>query len=73
MLLLIRSNLLQVGIEWVLHAGLDEVLLGVVLETLLVERGLEMLKGKSVVENVGYVRRTLENEQPVGLEVAYRR
>lgn len=53
MVLLIGSNLLQVGIEWVLHAGLDEVLLGVVLETLLVERGLEMLKGKSVVENVG--------------------
>lgn len=73
MFLLIRSNLLQVSIEWVLHAGLDEVFLGVVLETLLVERGLEMLKGKSVVENVGYVRRTLENEQPVGLEVTYRR
>lgn len=53
MLLLIRSNLLQVGIEWILHASLDEVLLGIVLETLLVERGLEMLKCKSVVENVG--------------------
>lgn len=53
MVLLIGSNLLQVGIERVLHASIDEVLLSVVLETLLVERGLKMLKRKSIVEDVG--------------------
>jgi hypothetical protein len=51
--LLIGSNLLDVGIEWVVHACLDKVLLGIVLETLSVERGLEVLKGQSIVEDVG--------------------
>jgi hypothetical protein len=53
MLLFIGSNLLQVGVERVLHAGLDEVLLCVVFETLRVERCLEMLKSEGVVEDVG--------------------
>jgi hypothetical protein len=50
---LIRGNLLQVGIEGVLHASLDEVSLGVVLETLLVKGGLKVLESQSIVENVG--------------------
>jgi hypothetical protein len=50
--LLVRSNLLDVGIEGVVHASLDKVLLGVVPETLSVESGLEVLKGESIVEDV---------------------
>jgi hypothetical protein len=49
--LLVRSNLLDVGIEGVVHASLDKVLLGVVPETLSVESGLEVLKGESIVED----------------------
>lgn len=52
MLLLIGSDFLHVGVKRILHTGFDEVLLGVVLETLRVERGLEMLKGESIVEDV---------------------
>jgi hypothetical protein len=52
--LLIGSNLLQVGIEGVIHASLDKVFLGIVLETLLIERGLEVLQGQSIVEDIGW-------------------
>jgi hypothetical protein len=51
--LLIGSNLLQVGIEGVIHASLDKVFLCIVLETPLIERGLEVLQGQSVVEDIG--------------------
>ena len=54
MLDLIGRDFLQVGIEGVLHAGLDEVGLGVVLQTLLVEGGLEVLQSQSIVEDVSY-------------------
>lgn len=53
MLNLVGRNLLQVGIEGVGQTSLDKVGLGVVLQSLFVESGLEMLKGQSIVEDVG--------------------
>ena len=53
MSLLIGSNLLNVGVEGIVHASLDKVFLGIVLKTLSVESGLEVLKGQSIVEDVG--------------------
>lgn len=49
---LVASNDHQVVIERVHVSRTDKVLLSVVLEALLVESGLEMLKGQSVVENI---------------------
>jgi hypothetical protein len=49
---LVGSNDHQVVIERVHVSSIDKVLLSVVLKALLVESGLEMLKGQSVVENI---------------------
>lgn len=50
--LLVRSDGLQVGVERRRHAGVHEVLHGVVLHSFLVERGLEVLQGQSIVEDI---------------------
>lgn len=51
--LLIRSNLLQVGVERIFEPGSQEISMGVVLETLLVEGGLEVLERQGIVEDIG--------------------
>lgn len=50
--LLIRSNFHEVGIEGVHVASVHKIRLGVVLETFLVEGGLEMLERQSVVQDI---------------------
>lgn len=50
--LLVRSNGLQVGVEGVHVSSADKVLLGVVLQALCVESGLEVLKSQGVVEDI---------------------
>jgi len=50
--LLVRTNDLQIAIEGVHVSSTDKVLLGVVLQPLFVEGGLEMLKSKSIVEYI---------------------
>lgn len=42
--LLVRSNLLQVGVERIFEASVHEIFPGVVSETLLIECGLEVLE-----------------------------
>ena len=49
---LVRTNDLQIVIEGVHVSSTDKVLLGVVLQSLFVEGGLEMLKSKSIVEYI---------------------
>lgn len=51
--LLIRADLLDIRIGSVLDTGLREVFLGIVLETLFVETGFQVLQGQGIVENVG--------------------
>lgn len=52
MFLFVRSDLLQVGIEWIFEASFHEIFMGVILETLLIEAGLEMLKCQGIVEDI---------------------
>lgn len=49
----VDGDLFEVGVESGVEAGACEVGLGEVLETLLIEGVFEMLKGESVVEDVG--------------------
>ena len=51
--LLIRADLLDIRIGSVLDTGLREVFLSIVLETLFVETGFQVLQGQGIVENVG--------------------
>lgn len=44
MFLLVRSDLLQIRVEWVFEASFHEVFVGVILETLLIEGSLEVLE-----------------------------
>lgn len=53
--LLISGDLNEVGIERCLEAGGLELLLSVVCKTLTVEGILEVLKGKSIVEDVDWM------------------
>lgn len=52
MALLIRGDLLQVGVEGVVHAGVDKVGASVVLQALGVEGGLEVLQCQGIVKDV---------------------
>lgn len=52
--LLVHSDRLDIVVEGRRHPGVHEVLLGVVLQTLLVEGGLEVLQSQGIVEDVGY-------------------
>lgn len=52
--LLVHADRLDVVVECLHHTGVHEVLLGVVLQTLLVEGSLEMLESQGIVEDVGY-------------------
>ena len=49
----VDGDFFEVGVEGGVEAGACEVGLGEVLETLLIEGVFEMLKGESVVEDVG--------------------
>lgn len=51
--LLVRSDHLQVGVEWILEASVQEIFVGVVLEALLIEGGLKVLEGQGIVEDIG--------------------
>lgn len=51
---LILGDLNQVLVEWVGETSIEELLVGVVGQTLTVEGVLEVLKGKSIVEDIGY-------------------
>lgn len=50
--LLVRSDGLQVDVEGRGHAGVHEVFHGVILHSLLVEGGLEVLQGQCIVEDI---------------------
>lgn len=52
--LLVHSDRLDIVVEGLRHPGAHEVLLGVVLQTLLVEGGLEVLQSQGIVKDVGY-------------------
>lgn len=52
-LLLVTGSFLKVGVERVLHTGLLEIGLGVVLKTFLIEGDLEVLKSRCIVKNIG--------------------
>lgn len=51
--LLIQSDFLQVFVERVFESSPHEIFPGVVLETLLIKGGLEVLKRQGIVENIG--------------------
>lgn len=53
--LLVHSDRLDVVVECLHHPGVHEVLLGVVLQTLFVEGGLEVFESQGIVKNVGYI------------------
>ena len=52
MSLLIAGNHLQVAVGSLVQARIDEVLLSVVLHTLRIEGGLEVLQGQGVLEDI---------------------
>lgn len=52
---LVAGDGLEVGVEWVGESSTSESSLGVVGETVAVESVLEVLKGKSVVEDITVV------------------
>lgn len=53
MCLLVQSDLLQVFVERIFESSPHEIFPGVVLETLLIKGGLEVLERQGVVENIG--------------------